>query len=228
MLKKDNWLSKQIRYPAYNFDTGYLTKYNLSNIDVSKYFITIKSKKKINKKFLKKNKIIFIEKNLTFVKKIVFTGKKPKKYNNIRFAKKEDKKSVISIAKRAFYQSRFFKDKNIKKKIAKKIKKNWVLNFFLKKRGNYLIVCDIKKKITGFLLIIKNKNNFIIDLIAVKKNYQKLGYASQMLNFFIGTQKRKKFFILASTQQTNKQSIIFYKRNKFKLKFSKYVYHLKN
>jgi len=80
----------------------------------------------------------------------------------------------------------------------------------------------------GFWLIIKNKNNFIIDLIAVKKNYQKLGYASQMLNFFIGTQKKKKFFILDSTQQANEQSVIFYKKNVFKLKFSKYSYHLKN
>lgn len=227
MLKLDKWLSKQLGYSAYNLNVAYLKKFNFLEARSKKILITIKSNKRINNYFLKKNKIKFIEKNLTFFKKVSpDKNTEHKEFQNIRFSKKRDKKSVLDIAQNAFIKSRFFQDIKIKKNIAKKIKRNWTLNFFIKKRGDYLIVSEINKKVVGFLLMLKSQSNYIIDLIAVKKSYKNLGFASKMLNFFHNfVVKKKNSIIHVSTQAINKESIKFYKKNKFKIKYKKYIYH---
>lgn len=225
MFKIDKWLSVQLGYPAYNInniDKGF----DFSEYRYKKILISIKTNKKIKNSFLKKNKIKLIEKNLTF-----FKGSKKKKLNknyfeNIRFANNLDKKNILDIAENSFINSRFFKDKNIKKKLARKIKRNWVLNFFRKKRGEYLIISECNKKVVGFLLILKNKNDYIIDLIAVKKKYQNLGFGTKMIKFIENiVLKRNKVKIYVSTQSNNKNSIKLYIKNKFKVKYRNYVYH---
>ncbi len=73
---------------------------------------------------------------------------------------------------------------------------------------------------------IKNKNDYIIDLIAVKKNYQNLGFGTKMIEFLENiVLKRNKVRIYVSTQSNNKVSIKLYIKNKFKVKYKKYVYH---
>ena len=133
------------------------------------------------------------------------------------------------MAGSSFVNSRFFRDKKIRKKLAKKVKRNWVLNFFKKKRGDYLIVSEIDKKVVGFLLMLKNKKDYVIDLIAVNKKYRNNGLASQMLRFFENfLAKKNKFNIYASTQKNNKEAIEFYTKNKFRIKYKKYIYHFNN
>ena len=76
------------------------------------------------------------------------------------------------------------------------------------------------------MLVLKNKKDYIIDLIAVKKNYQNLGLATKMIEFFEKKfLKNNKVKIYASTQSDNKDSIKLYIKNKFKVKYQKYVYH---
>jgi ribosomal protein S18 acetylase RimI-like enzyme len=227
LLKLDKWLSKQFRYSAYDLDNTYLERFNFLKPKPKKFLITIKSEKKINSYFLKKNKIKFIEENITLFKtRNINKDKKLENFSIIRFSKKEDEKSVLALAKYAFVKSRFFQDVKIKKEIAKKIKSNWVLNFFKKKRGDWLIVSEINKKVVGFLMMLKNQNNYIVDLIAVDKSYQNIGIASKMLSFFeIFVIKKNNSKIYASTQAINKESIKFYKKNKFKIKYKKYIYH---
>lgn len=225
MFKIDKWLSAQLGYPAYNIN-NIDKSFDFSEYRHKKILISIKSNKKIKNSFLKKNKIKLIEKNLTLFKNS--TKKKYKKnyFKNIRFANNLDKKKVLNIAKNSFINSRFFKDKNIKKKLARKIKHNWVLNFFKKKRGEYLIISECYKKVVGFLLILKSKNDYIIDLIAVKKKYQNLGFGTKMIKFLENiVLKRNKVKIYVSTQSNNKHSIKLYIKNKFKVKYRNYVYH---
>ena len=226
MLKIDKWLSDQFGYSAYNIDNLNEKNFSFLNYISKSILISIKSNKKIKNSFLEKNKIKFIETNLTFFKNSRTKNLKNNYYKNIRFANIFDKKSILDIAGNSFIKSRFFKDKNIKKKLAKKIKRNWVLNFFRKKRGEYLIVSEFNKKVVGFLLVLKNKKNYIIDLIAVKKNYQNLGLGTKMLKFLENkVLKKSKVKIYASTQSDNKNSIKLYIKNKFKVKYKKYVYH---
>ena len=225
MLKIDKWLAVQLGYSAYNIN-NIDKSFDFSEYRHKKILISIKSNKKIKNSFLKKNKIKLIEKNLTFFKNSKKNKIKKNYFKNIRFAKNFDKKKILDIAESSFINSRFFKDKNIKKKIAKKIKRNWVLNFFRKKRGEYLIISECNKKVVGFLLILKNKNDYIIDLIAVKKKYQNLGIGTKMIRFLENiVLKRNKVKIYVSTQSNNKDSIKLYIKNKFKVKYRKYVYH---
>lgn len=225
MLKIDKWLSTQLRYPAYNIN-NIDKSFDFSKYRRKKILISIKSNKRIKNSFLKKNKIKLVEKNITF-----FKNSKKKKlernyFKNIRFSNYFDKKKILDIAENSFINSRFFKDKNIKKKVARKIKRDWVLNFFRKKRGEYLIISECNKKVVGFLLILKNKNDYIIDLIAVKKKYQNLGFGTKMIRFLENiVLKRNKVKIYVSTQSNNKDSIKLYIKNKFKVKYRKYVYH---
>ena len=225
MFKIDKWLAVQLGYPAYNIN-NIDKSFDFSEYRHKKILISIKSNKQIKNSFLKKNKIKLIEKNLTFFKNSKKKKLEKNYFKNIRFANNFDKKKILDIAENSFINSRFFKDKNIKKKIAKKIKRNWVLNFFRKKRGEYLIISECNKKIVGFLLVIKNKNNYIIDLIAVKKKYQNLGFGTKMIRFLENiVLKRNKVKIYVSTQSNNKDSIKLYIKNKFKVKYKKYVYH---
>ena len=225
-MKIDKWLSKQLGYSAYNINSANVRNFNFFKFKSKNILISIKSNKKFANTFLKKNKIKLIENNLTFFKNSKKKKIKNNYFKNIRFANNLDKKQILDIAEHAFINSRFYKDKNIKKKLARKIKRNWVLNFFRKKRGEYLIICECKKKVVGFLLIIKNKNDYIIDLIAVKKNYQNLGFGTKMLKFLENiVLKRNKVKLYVSTQSNNKDSIKLYIKNKFKVKYRKYVYH---
>ena len=226
MLKIDKWLSSQLGYSAYNIDNTSLKNFNFLRYKSKNILISIKSNKKFKNLFLKKNQIKLIEKNITFLK----TPRKKKVeinyFKNIRLANIFDKKKILDIAGNSFIKSRFYKDKNIKKRLAKKIKRNWVLNFFKKKRGEHLIVSEVNKKVVGFLLILKNQKDYIIDLIAVKKIYQNLGLGTKMIEFLENKiLKQNKVKIYVSTQSDNKDSIKLYIKNKFKVKYKKYVYH---
>ncbi len=226
MLKKDKWLSNQLGYSAYNINSSNLRNFNFLKFKSKKVLISIKSNKKFKNTFLKRNKINLIENNLTFLKNSKKKIIKNSYFKNIRFANKLDKEKILDIAENSFFNSRFFRDKKIKNNLGRKIKRNWVLNFFKKKRGKYLIVSEFNKKVIGFLLILKKKNNYIIDLIAVKKDYQNLGYGTKMIQFLENVVlKKNKVKIYVSTQSDNKDSIKLYIKNKFKVKYRKYVYH---
>lgn len=225
MFKIDKWLSVQLGHPAY-YTNNIDKSFDFSEYRHKKILISIKSNKKIKNSFLKKNKIKLIEKNLTFFKNSKKEKLKRNYFQNIRFANNFDKKKILDIAQKYFINSRFFKDKNIKKKVARKIKRNWVLNFFRKKRGERLIISECNKKVVGFLLILKNKKDYIIDLIAVTKKYQNLGFGTKMIKFLENiVLKRDKVKIYVSTQSNNRDSIKLYIKNKFKVKYRKYVYH---
>lgn len=226
MLKIDKWLSSQLGYSAYYINNVDDKNFNFLKYRSKNILITIKSSKKINNLFLKKNKIKLIEINLTFLRNSRKRNLENNYFKNIRFANIIDKKSILNIAGNSFIKSRFFKDKNIKKTVAIKIKRNWVSNFFREKRGEYLIVSEFNKKVVGFLLVLKNKKDYIIDLIAVKKNYQNLGLGTKMIEFFENkVLNRNKVKIYASTQSDNEDAIKLYIKNKFKVKYKKYVYH---
>jgi len=226
LLKIDKWLSSQLGYSAYNIDNTSLKNFNFLRYKSKNILISIKSNKKLKNLFLKKNQIKLIEKNITFLKSPRKKKVEINYFKNIRLANIFDKKAILDIAGNSFIKSRFYKDKNIKKRLARKIKRNWVLNFFRKKRGEHLIVSEVNKKVVGFLLILKNQKDYIIDLIAVKKIYQNLGLGTKMIEFLENNiLKQNKVKIYVSTQSDNKDSIKLYIKNRFKVKYKKYVYH---
>ena len=156
-------------------------------------------------------------------------SKKPSLMNNpnIRFAKLGDEAEVKVIAKSAFKYNRFNMDPYISNQIASKIKENWVANFFLGKRGKWMIVVEENSRIKGFLqLIDKNKSTIIIDLIAVDKKSRGKGWAKKMILYAYENCLKKNGTIEAGTQLANKLSIKFYTKLGFYMNSASYVLHL--
>ena len=144
-----------------------------------------------------------------------------------RNAKKRDIKQIIKIVKQNNLTSRFFTDKLISKKFKKEYRSEWVKNFFRKKRGDYLFVSEQNKKILGFILILKKKNRFIIDLIATSKNFRKKGVATSLINFTNNQIMRKKDKITAGTQINNLAAVKMYQNLGFIRKKEKtFCYHI--
>jgi hypothetical protein len=129
LFKIDKWLAVQLGYPAYNIN-NIDKSFDFSEYRHKKILISIKSNKQIKNSFLKKNKIKLIEKNLTFFKNSKKKKLEKNYFKNIRFANNFDKKKILDIAENSFINSRFFKDKNIKKKNSEKNKTQLGIEFF--------------------------------------------------------------------------------------------------
>lgn len=217
---KDIWLTKVIDKNSYK-----CTNLNFEEVDYPKkiefLYIKIGQFDKKNHLKLKKKKFKFINKSIIFEKKI---SRINKRISNIRKANIKDKKKIQKIAIENLNFSRFNLDDKIKKK-AGLIKSEWVNNFFKKKRGDALYLVEYKKKIAGFVLLLFDKKKLIIDLIAIEKKYQNKGLGRKLIEFIEKIYYKKFDTIKVVTQSNNKNSLIFYKNNNFKILKKELIFH---
>ena len=221
MYIKDKWLTEQFGYNVYNIKKLNRSIFEKIDSKGQKNFSYIKSIKKIKKKYLKQFNFNFTEET------IIYRLKKNKSYvlnNNCRAANKKDKKFIIKLAKNSFTYSRFSQDPKIKNNLAKKIKENWINNYFLGKRGNKIIVYELNNKILGFILLIRKKTDLIIDLIAVDKKNRGMNIGSYLIGSSINIFNQCKY-LLAGTQKNNIEALKFYKKNKFVIFKKGYTFH---
>ena len=139
-------------------------------------------------------------------------------YIKCRYAKKQDIKQIVNIARENNLNSRFVMDKLIPGKFKKRYRSEWVKNFFRKQRGDYLIVADLDKRILGFVLILKKKNQLNIDLVASGKKFRKKGVATSLINYINNEIMKKTDKIIAGTQINNFSAIKMYKKLGFRKK----------
>jgi len=126
----------------------------------------------------------------------------------VRSKKKEDLPILKRLAGLSFIYSRFYWDRNFKKRVVKKFYEKWLLNSFKDEKNHRLLVATLNKQIVGFLdckvLKINKRKIGIIDLIAVDKHYQGKGVGKSLLltgfNYF---QKRKIKEVYAETEEDN-------------------------
>jgi RimJ/RimL family protein N-acetyltransferase len=146
--------------------------------------------------------------------------------NKIRFAKPEDEQIIRLLARHAFSYNRFQVDPNISERIALKIKEEWVGNYFSGKRGKWMVVIEQNGKVVGFLLIIqKNQNNIIIDLIAVDKEKRGRGLAKAMISFAFLNCLGNIGVVEVGTQIANTVSLALYTKLGFNVTGAFYVLH---
>ena len=144
----------------------------------------------------------------------------------IKFAEDYHKNIVGKIAYKNFIFSRFHLDPYIEKSQADNLKKLWVENFFLGKRGDYMVIAMHNGNPIAFLQIIKKGKNLIIDLIAVSSNYRGKNIGSSLINFACKNIECEK--IIVGTQISNLPSIKFYLNLGFTPTSSNYVFHYHN
>lgn len=224
---KDNFVTSLLKYQAYVVILNKYEKFNFAKgfKKLKKpFFLTIKSRYKINKQDQKKIQINFFSKLIKFQKK--YKSNLPLIYKS-RLAKKKDFTMIKKIALENSSNSRFVKDKLFSKKFRKYFRYFWLNNFFKKKRGNYLIVCNYKKNILGFVLLLKKFNYYQIDLIVVKSSAQNKGVGKSLINYINNHFLSSGSKLIAGTQLDNDKAINFYKKNGFiRLKGAIYNYHI--
>ncbi len=145
----------------------------------------------------------------------------------LRFAEPADRDAVMDLARRNFVFTRFHLDELIPKSTADEIKAQWAGNFFSGQRGDQLVVAVLDNKIVGFtLLLVPDKSEVVIDLIAVNEAHRRRGIAAEMIAFvesqFASSQ------IAVGTQVANLPSVRLYEKLGFRLAEAQYVFHFHN
>ena len=225
IITPDDWLSKIICKPVYQLKQ-FSTNIEIENLPKNEMFIWSKIPVDDIEKLIHLQKLGFylVDTNIEFS---LSKQMDPKKILNTRFAKSSDEIAVRSIAKSAFKYNRFNRDPNISDKIASKIKEEWAGNFFLGKRGKWMIVVEKNSETVGFLQIIEGNNDtIIIDLIAVDEKNRGKGLAKEMIYFMYINCLKKNGIIKVGTQISNTSSIELYLNIGFHINSISYVLHM--
>lgn len=223
IFTEDQWLSSILNKPSYKIASlnQNITKDHLANKD----FIYIKIE---NYQIDIINHLISLNFSLIETNIILKSNKlNSYEYDNIecRFAMKEDEEELKKIAYESFKHSRFHVDERIPNEKANLLKAEWVSSFFKGKRGDWMVLAKYKNEICGFVQLIKENDNIIIDLIAVKKNFQGKGVGKTMLSYVKDKCANSNTSFFVGTQLSNINSINFYSNMGFKINNSKYTLH---
>jgi len=143
---------------------------------------------------------------------------------DVRFAELDDKAAVEKVAATSFVFTRFHLDPMIPDKMANDIKSHWAGNFFIGKRGDWMVVLTFHGKVVGFLQLLSKDGTNIIDLMAVDKTHQGKGLAARMIEF-AAKQCGEWDRMLVGTQLSNIPSMRAYEKLGFRMCDSSYVFH---
>ena len=135
-------------------------------------------------------------------------------------------KQVIEITKKTFIYSRFFNDPKLPKEQASSIYCNWTENAF-NKEDKYFIISEREGQIAGFILFSFQKENCVIELIAVDEKYQGQRVGKSLIHCmesYVIKKGAKK--IKVGTQLNNSSAINFYTFMGFKYVYCRSIYHL--
>lgn len=224
-ITSDEWLSNIVGKPVYELKT-FETNLKQNDFPTGELFIWSKIPVDNIDKLICLQKLGFyiVDTNVQFSlsNKINLKNK-----SHLRFAKSSDETDIRALASNAFKFNRFNRDPNISNEIASKIKEEWTGNFFLGKRGKWMIVIEDNYKITGFLqLISKNQNTIVIDLIAIDEKNRGKGLAKEMISYAYENCLKKDGTIEVGTQIANTPSIRLYSKLSFHMNSASYVLHM--
>jgi ribosomal protein S18 acetylase RimI-like enzyme len=249
-IRNDSWLSKIFSYPVFqvklkgeiNRDFAksdikdklaikqkmynkafYYSKTPVSDIssaslleDLNFHLVDTSTQYSIKKGALNTEKIV--QGNLSDINVVCLKNLRREFYDN-----------VLNIASTSFVFSRFHLDPYIDNKLAGKVKRVWVKNYFAKKRGSDLLVAFFKGMPVGFIAILMNKNErkrtIIIELMAVKKKFQRSGVGKKLISELFRLYKDKCDIFHVGTQISNTPSNKFYMDCGFRISSSYYVFH---
>ena len=132
--------------------------------------------------------------------------------------------AVLEIAGSAFRYSRFHLDPAVGLDLAHTIKREWIRNYVLRKRGDTLLVARDGGKPIGFLAPLVSHGTAVIDLVAVATDAHGRGAGSALCAAFAA--KYRGMPRIVGTQVANVPSIRLYTKLGFLLQKSSYVLHL--
>ncbi len=152
------------------------------------------------------------------VKYVTYFIRLPIKLSNflpaIEVAKKGDLGELEEISGNSFFYTRFYQDKNFKRELIKKFYQKWIVSSFYNK-NHQIFVSKINNQVVGFIdckILKLNKRKIgIIDLIAVKKEYQGKGIGKSLVKRglrYFSEKKIKEVYV--GTEQDNLSALRLY------------------
>ena len=225
MLHYDEWLSGLLEKPVYHV-SGNVLDINQEDIPDENCFIDAKASVEDLSavKHLEDLGFRLIDTNVQLVRKSEPINIQD---SSSRFAHDTDANSVREVAGSSFTQSRFHLDQKIPREIADLVKSEWAGNFFLNKRGEWMVVSEINGIVVGFLqLLKKNDSTIVIDLIAVAPGHQGIGIGKSMISFAIQNCLEGYPTVIVGTQIANTNSLKTYNNLGFRTSSAQYVFHL--
>ncbi len=141
----------------------------------------------------------------------------------------EESGPILDIAASCFRFSRFHLDDRIPLARAHAIKRAWVENYTLGRRGEELLAAVHQGRPVGFLAVLaageEGKKYRVIDLVGVDPAFQARGAGSAMVNHFCASSEGKCDLVRVGTQAANTPSLRLYQQTGFKAAGSAYVLH---
>lgn len=177
--------------------------------------------------FLEERGFRLVDTNVVFAKKISKSSKAHTATTNgyeVRRALPSDQDNTVSVGERSFRYSRFHLDPQIPNELARKVKAEWVRNYFKGERGDAMIVAAHQGQIAGFLLLLCPPERLVIDLIATDEAHRRKGLARAMIEY-AEAQFQHLGEMHVGTQLANLPSMNFYEEMGFRLFSSQYVFH---
>jgi len=239
-IKYDDWLSQIIQKKAYalTVDDAFIAAVNDKNSEEFSWLESIRHEPSFTYtkiipsdvkyiKFIESLGFHLIETNVTFRKPVehIDSFEVDGKDHDVRFAGPEDAEGTIDVGRSSFIYSRFHVDDNFSRELANEVKAQWVASYFKGKRGDKMAIATIGDKVIGFLQLLRNgTENWVIDLIAVDRDFGRRGVAGDMIRFAEAYYKGFQY-VLVGTQIANMPSIRLYQKLGFALDAAKYVFH---
>lgn len=239
-IKKDLWMGQMLNKEAFllTVTEEWLDRISEDSSSKCKAFRDLLTRKvfvhtKVNTTEVKTVKILesyrfnVVDTNITFDRDITKNTKR-KIAAKIRPAEKKDIVAATRLAADNFRYTRFHLDPCIGPETAKKIKGEWVKNYFSGTRGEQLLVAEVDAKVIGLIqLFFPDDNSVVIDLIVVDKEYMRKGIATDLIHY-TEDMYQDKDKIIVGTQIANIPSARLYEKLGFKLFKTRYVLHYHN
>ncbi len=146
----------------------------------------------------------------------------------VREVTREDEAGVLEIAGSSFVYSRFHLDPFISKDLADKIKREWIVNYIRKQRGERLLVAEADGRPAGFLALLVTgdvEKVGVIDLIGVAKDMRGRGVGRRLVEYHIQDAYQKYSRLIVGTQIANVPSMRLYAKCGYDISNSTYVLH---
>lgn len=225
-MHKDSWLGNLMQYDVYHLGINGIPEFQRSDIPRGKVFIDAKINVDdiVSVMHLQDQGFHLIDTNVQLIRPPL---REAGSDEYCRFATSEDENAVKQIASSSFTKSRFHLDPLITDATANLVKAEWAGNYFKGQRGDWMVVAEKNKEITGFLqLLKKSSDTIVIDLVAVKKDRQGQGWGAKMISYAIQNCLNESVTTVVGTQISNTASLSFYANLGFRISSAQYVFHL--
>jgi GNAT superfamily N-acetyltransferase len=141
-----------------------------------------------------------------------------------------ERAAVLDMARDSFRYSRFHLDPLLTRDDADRIKREWIVSYLDRQRGDRLFVATVAGRPAGFLAALasnaENMERRVIDLMAVSPEFRRQGVGEALIQGFLSAYRDRCARFEVATQAANIPSLRLYEKLGFSVSTTAYVLHM--